>query len=70
MFDINKVGSYLDYMEKEGVETMEFKGGEMFIVAYGAINAYTLLKHDNIVVIDDRRDVFIKRVVDKMLGGV
>lgn len=70
MFGLNKVGSYLDYMEKEGVETMEFKSGEMINLIYGEERIYSLILKNKKRIIDDNREVFIKRVADYCLGGM
>lgn len=69
-FDFNKIPEILNFMEDNNLEIVSTKCGvELIIITEGSIITYSMCLNDGIRIIDDNRDMFLKRAADYFLRG-
>lgn len=68
-FDFNKINEVLDFMEQNNATTLITECGvEIFLIKEGNFTTYSICSGERERVIDDNKEVFLKRVADYYLG--
>ena len=68
-FDFNKIPEVLDFIEDNNGDVFTTQCGiEFMLVREGAIITYSMHDSEGRRVIDDNRDIFIKRCANQFIG--
>lgn len=69
-FDFNKTKEVIDFMEQNNATTLMTECGvEIFLIKEGNFITYSICSGEGNKIIDDNKDLFLKRVADYYLGG-